>query len=118
MDILYHTAPPAYRGCSPQPQQQRSGFLGNLGCYLFGGGVAPSYRTKNGKNGGNAGPVVSRCWWQVFPATPRYQAAPVEPSHDDVPDEPIGSSDGGDCGCPAEDEPAPHVPGAIHVWTE
>jgi len=51
-------------------------------------------------------------------ATPSYQAAPVEPSHDDVPDEPLGSSDGADCGCPAEDVTSSDVPDAIHVWTD
>ena len=101
MDILYRNATPAYRGCSPQPQQRSTNILSGLWCYLFGSGTAPSYRTKGGKNGA-AAPTAPRCWWQAFPATPQYKAAPDAPPHDDVPDEryPGGSDDGG-----AEDTP-------------
>jgi len=116
MDILYRSQPPPYRGCSPQPQQARSGFLSGLWCYLFGSGSAPAYRTKNGKNG-SAAPAASRCWWQAFPSTPPYKAAP-QPSPDDVSTTP-DSGAGGDpaCDCPAEGETGEDVPSTVYIVT-
>lgn len=109
MEILYRTAPPAYRGCSPQPKQ-RNGLLSGLWCYLFGGGSAPAYRTKNGKNG-SAAPVVSRCWWQAFPSTPEYKPAPS-------PDLGTATGDGAECECPASDEETPEdVPSEVYIVT-
>ena len=100
MDILYRTAPPAYRGCHPQPQQ-RTGLLAGFWCYLFGAGSAPAYRTKSGKNG-SAAPTASRCWWQAFPSTPAYKPAPS-------PD--VGLA-------PAEDdETAEDVPSEVYIVT-
>ena len=84
MEILYRNQAPAYRGCSPPPKEARSGFLGNLWCYLFGSGSAPVYRTANHGKNGSAAPAVSRCWWQAFPSTPTYKSAPPKPSPDDV----------------------------------
>ncbi len=99
MEFLYRNQAPAYRGCSPQPQQARPGFLGNFWCYLFGSGSAPAYRTKHGKNG-SAAPAAPRCWWQAFPSTPAYKPAPPKLSTDDV-----STGDGGDAAydCPAEE---------------
>jgi len=94
MEHLYRNQAPAYRGCSPPPQQPRSGFVGNLWCYLFGSGSAPAYRTKNGKNGA-AAPTAPKCWWEAFPSTPAYKPAP-QPSPDDVSTTPGFSSAGGD----------------------
>jgi hypothetical protein len=117
MDIIYRNLPPAYRGCSPQPQQARSGFLGNLWCNLFGSGSAPAYRTKPGKNGA-AAPAASRCWWQAFPSTPAYKPAP-QPSPDDVSTALGSSSAGGDpaCDCPAEMETDEDVPSTVYIVT-
>ncbi len=82
MDILYRNQSPVYRGSNPPPQQARSGFLAGLWCYLFGSGSAPSYRTMNGQ-GGSAAVTAQKCWWQAFPSTPLYKAAPqVQPTID------------------------------------
>ena len=109
MDILYRTAPPAYRGCSSQPKQ-RNGLLAGLGCYLFGGGTAPSYRTKHGKNGA-AAPTAPRCWWQAFPSTPAYKPAPS-------PDLGTASGNGAESECPAaDDEASEDVPSEVYIVT-
>jgi len=117
MDILYRNQAPAYRGCNPPPQQARSGFLGNLWCYLFGSGSAPAYRTKGDKNG-SAVTVAPRCWWQAFPSTPAYKPAP-QPSLDDASTTPGFSGAGGDpaCDCPAEDETGEDVPSTVYIVT-
>jgi len=117
MDILYRNQAPAYRGCSPQPQQQRSGFLGNFWCYLFGSGSAPAYRTKNGRNGA-AAPTAPKCWWQAFPSTPAYKPAP-QPSHDDVSTTPGFSGVGGDPACdwPADEVTDEDVPSTVYIVT-
>jgi len=114
MDILYRNQAPAYRGCSPKPSQARSGFLGNFWCYLFGSGSAPAYRTANHGKGGTAAPVASRCWWQAFPSTPQYKAAPPKLSTDDV-----STGDGGDpaCECPAEEMTDEDVPSTVYIVT-
>ncbi len=110
MEFLYRTAPPAYRGCSPQPNP-RTGLLAGFWCNVFGGGSAPVYRTKNGQSGA-AAPAATRCWWQAFPATPQYKAAPSR-------DLATAPDDGAGCECPAEDEvTSEHVRSEIHVWTE
>ena len=72
MDILYRTAPVAYRGCSTQPTQSSS-FLSGIGCSLFGT-VTPAYKGLDD----NVAPATnaSRCWWQLFSAgTPSYKTA-------------------------------------------
>ena len=115
MEILYRNQAPAYRGCSPQPQQaQHPGFLGNLWCYLFGGGSAPVYRTKNGSSG-SAAVAAPRCWWQAFPSTPLYKAAPPTPAPDDV-----LTGDGGDpaCACPADEVTDEDVPSTVYIVTD
>jgi hypothetical protein len=109
MEFLYRTATPAYRGCSSQPTQ-RTGLLSGLTCYLFGGGTAPTYRTKDGKNGA-AAPTAPRCWWQAFPSTPPYKAAPSV-GLDTAPD------DGAACECPEDEVTSEDVPSVVHVWTE
>jgi hypothetical protein len=109
MEFLYRTATPAYRGCSPQ-SKQRTGLLAGLGCYLFGGGTAPTYRTKHGTNGA-AAPTAPRCWWQAFPTTPSYKAAPPI-DLDTAPD------DGAACECDQEDVTNEDVPSVVHIWTE
>ena len=109
MEFLDPTAVPAYRGCSTQPKQ-RNGLLAGLGCYLFGGGSAPAYRTKNGKNG-SAAPAAARCWWQAFPATPQYKAAPSV-------DLGTAPDDGAELECPEEEVTNEDVPSVVHVWTE
>jgi len=115
MELLYRTAPPAYRGCSPPAQ--RTGFLGNLWCYLFGSGSAPSYRTADGRNG-SAGPTATRCWWQAFPSTPSYETAPPAPPPDDVPDEPDPGDDGGvPCECSTDEETGEDVPSQVYIVT-
>ncbi len=118
MDILYRSQPPAYRGCSPPPQQGRSGFLSGLWCYLFGSGSAPVYRTKHGQNG-SAAPAAPRCWWQAFPSTPAYKPAP-QPSRDDVSTTPEFSGAGDD---PARDWAADEmtdedVPSTVYIVTD
>ncbi len=115
MDILYRSQAPAYRGCSPLPQQaERSGFLGNLGCYLFGGGSAPTYRTAPGTSG-SAATTGPRCWWQAFPSTPLYKAAPPTPSPDDV-----STGNGGDpaCACPTDDVTDEDVLSTVYIVTD
>ena len=109
MEFLYRTAAPAYRGCSPQPKQ-RTGLLAGFWCNVFGGGSAPSYRTKDGKNGA-AAPTAPRCWWQAFPATPQYKAAPSV-GLGTAPD------DGAACEGSEEDVTTEHVPSVVHIWTE
>ena len=114
MEILYRNQAPVYRGCSPPPTQEaRSGFLANLWCYLFGSGSAPVYRTKGDKNG-SAVKVAPRCWWQAFPSTPQYKAAPPKPSPDDV-----STGDGGDapCNCPADEATGEDVPSTVYIVT-
>ena len=108
MEFLYRTAAPAYRGCSSQPKQ-RTGLLAGLGCYLFGGGSAPTYRTKDGRNGA-AAPTAQRCWWQAFPATPSYKAAP-EVDLSTAPD------DGAACECAEGDEVSEDVPSEVYIVT-
>ena len=117
MEILYRNQAPAYRGCSSPPTQEaRSGFLGNLWCYLFGSGSAPVYRTKHGKNG-SAALVAPRCWWQAFPSTPQYKAAP-QPSPDDVSTpESSGAGDDPACDCPAEEVTDEDVPSTVYIVT-
>ena len=79
-------------------------------CYLFGGGSAPAYRNKDGKNG-SAATVVSRCWWQAFPSTPAYKPAPS-------PDLGTATGDGAECECPAADEETPEdVPSEVYIVT-
>ena len=109
MDILYRTATPAYRGCSPQPQQ-RTGLLAGFWCYLFGGGTAPTYRTKDGRNGA-AAPTAPRCWWQAFPATPSYKTAPTV-------DLSTASGDGAACECAAGEATSEDVPPEIYFVTD
>ena len=109
MDFLYRTAAPAYRGCSPQPQQRSTNILSGLWCYLFGSGSAPSYRTKGGKNGA-AAPTAQRCWWQAFPATPSYKTAP-EVDLSTAPD------DGAACVCAEGDEVSEDVPSEVYIVT-
>jgi len=108
MEFLYRTAPPAYRGCSPQPKP-RTGLLAGFWCNVFGGGSAPSYRTKNGRSGA-AAPVATRCWWQAFPATPQYKAAHSA-------DLATAPDEGEACECPEEEVASEDVRSEVHVWT-
>jgi hypothetical protein len=108
MEFLYRTATPAYRGCPPQPKQ-RTGLLSGLGCYLFGGGSAPVYRTKGDLNG-SAGQVAPRCWWQAFPTTPQYKAAPAP--------DPVDAPSGASCECPEEPVSTEDVPSELGVWSD
>ena len=117
MDILYRTQPPVYRGCNPQPTSARSGFLSGLWCYLFGGGTAPNYRTKDVKDGA-AVSSAPRCWWQAFPSTPLYKAAPQQPSPDDTSLAPAsGTSGDPPCGCNAGETTGEDVPSTVYIVT-
>ena len=113
MDFLFRSNAPGYRGkdkgkASP-PTQNATGFLSGLWCALFGGGVAPAYRTKAGT--GATAPGASPCWAGLS-QTPQYKAPP-EPAGDPEPEvSPLGEPMAEDC---SGDEPQV-IPSEIHIY--
>jgi len=110
MDFLYRSKLPRYKGKATQPAQARTGILSGFWCYLFGGGAASGYRTKDGN--GSTAPVVSRCWWGLTPA-PQYKTPPEATSDPEPEGEPFdGEPLAEDCPC----DEGPRVTREIHIY--
>ena len=112
MDYLFRSNVPGYRGkgkASPTTQGV-TGFLAGLWCSLFGGGAAPSYRTKGETNGATA-PEASPCWAGLS-QTPQYKAPPEQSSDPEPEGSPCGEPQAEECPC---DEPEV-IPREIHIY--
>src|SRR5690606_18178388 len=73
MDVLYRSAAPRYKGCTPRPAPCGGGILAGFRTTLLGGG-APVYKGASGA--ASAAPAASSSWWQGLSVQPQYRAAP------------------------------------------